>query len=328
MPPLKDESRRNEIEDWLDAKGVGWEFVAELPMAEIDVEKGLNNQARVFTKLDTERVTTYAEGVARGDAFPGVILHRSSKNKVSAIDGNHRIAAYARENRATIPAYVVLKVQPQTLVMMTFEANVKHGLPTTHDERLYQAAWLIQNGASEKQAAAAVNVKVGDVQKYWLKRKADNRAKEVGVSRTAWDAISQSARGRLANVSTDEGFKAASELTFKANLAANEVFDLVQRLNAVKSSSRQEALVKQFAGELGERIQEAGSGIATGGRRARTPKQIFNMALGQFAVLPENPESIAERFIGDERSEAAKRARGAADQLTAIAELLEAQPAS
>jgi transposase len=74
--------------------------------------------------------------------------------------------------------------------MMTFEANVKHGLPTTDDERLYQAAWLMENGASEGQAAAAVNVKAADVRKYWAKRKADTRSKAVDTNGTIWDANS------------------------------------------------------------------------------------------------------------------------------------------
>lgn len=320
-------ARRSEIEDWLDSKGVEWDFIPEFPIADIDIEKGLGNQARVFTKLDTERVATYAEGVERGDAFPGVILHKSSKVKSSAIDGNHRIAAYLRANKTSLPVYLVTKVQPRNLVMMTFEANVKHGLPTTHDERLYQAAWLMDNGASEGQAAAAVNVKAADVRKYWAKRKADTRSKEVGINRTVWDALPQSTRNRLANINTDEGFKAAAELAFNANLSSGEVWDLVQRLQQIKSSSRQEAAVKAYATELRERIQEAGSGLAVGGKRARTPKQVFNMALGQFSVLPENPETIADTFHGEERPEAAKRAREAAEHLTSIAELLEAEPA-
>jgi hypothetical protein len=72
--------------------------------------------------------------------------------------------------------------------------------------------------------------------------KADNRADEVGILRTQWDNIALSSKQRLA--STDEGFKDAVSLTFRANLPPDVVFEVVQALNAVRSSARQQALVK------------------------------------------------------------------------------------
>jgi hypothetical protein len=152
--------------------------------------------------------------------------------------------------------------------MMTFEANVKHGVPTTHEERLHQAVWLINNGTAQEDAAAAVNIKMSDIKKHWARLKADQRADEVGILRPHWDGIAQSSKGRLASIITDEGFMAASNLVYRANLAPDEVFDLVQQLNAVKSSARQVALVKNFESIYGDRIQEAEAGMATGNRRA------------------------------------------------------------
>lgn len=327
MPPV-DPHRRAEVENWLDHHGVAWEYDPAVPLERIDFERSLQNQARVYTKLDLDRVATYAEAMERGDEFPAVVVNRSSvKAKLVDVDGNHRVAAYSKAEFTHIPAYVITKARPQTIVMLTFEANVKHGLPTSHEERLHQAVWLINNGASVDQAAAAVNVKSADIKKAMSRVKADQRADDVGILRTQWDGISQSSKNRLSNITTDEGFKDAASLTFRANLAADEVFELVSQCNQVRSSSRQQAIVKNFASTLGDRIQEAGAGVATGGRRQRTPKQAFNMVLGQLGTLPESPSAIAARFVGEERNEAAKRARDAAHQLTAIADELEASPA-
>lgn len=112
---------------------------------------------------------------------------------------------------------------PPTVVMMTFSADVKHGLPTSHEERIHQAVWLIGNGTSQEAAAAAVNIKSGDIKRAWQRVKADQRADEVGVLRSQWDHIASSSKQRLANIIIDEGFKAAANLVFRANLGSEEV---------------------------------------------------------------------------------------------------------
>lgn len=321
---VDDPNRRSDIEAWLDKHGVTWEYAGEVELSKTDFDKSLRNQARVYTTLDPEVVTTYAEAINRGDQFPAIVAHRSSKTaKLVNVDGNHRWAAFKEAGRTTAPTYLITKARPQTVVMMTFEANTKHGMPTSHAERLHQAVWLMHNGATYAQASAAVNVKEGEVKRAWARQQADSRADEVGILRTTWDAISQSSKNRLLNVLTDEGFRAAVDLTFRANLGAEDVFDLVAELNKVKSSARQEAIVKQWAAAHSEQIQEAGAGIATGGRRQRTPKQAFGIALASLATLPENLDVIAEKYVGDERSETAKRAREAATRLTSIADRLE-----
>lgn len=323
-----DPHRRQEVEDWLDHHGVTWEYDPGFEVAKIDLEKSLQNQARIYSKLDAERVGQYSEAILRDDPFPAVVMHRQSARVFKIIDGNHRTHAYIAAEQETLPAYVVTKSRPQTVVQLTFEANVRHGLPTSQEERLHQAMWLCNNGASREAAAAAVNIKVAEITRAWGRLKADERADDVGILRTQWDSLSQSAKTRLANISTDEGFKDAASLAYRANLGAEEVFDLVTQCNAVRSSTRQQAIVKNFTTQMADRIQEAGGGVTTSSsHRPRTAKQTFNMALGQLSALPENAKAIASRFVGDERTEAAKRARSAADQLSAIADVLESTPA-
>lgn len=326
--PATDPHRRQEIEDWLDSKKVPWDYVPDVPLDTIDLEKSQQNQARVYTKLDSGRVNTYAEAIERGDVFPAVVLNRpTAKGALIAVDANHRLAAYVKAGRETIPAYVITKAAPKAVVALTFEANVKHGLPTSPEERMHQAVWLISNGASEAEAAAMVNVRQAELKRHHQRIRSDQRATEVGILRHQWEPLAQSVKGRLASIGTDEGFKAAASLAFRANLGTEEVFELVTQLNGVRSSARQVALVKNFEDQVGDRIQEQSAGNVGHGRRQSTPKQVFHMALGQLGRLPENPEAIAERFVGEERGEAAKKARNAAIQLATLADLLEAPAA-
>ena len=65
----------------------------EIPLDKTDFERSLENQARVYTKLDPEVVTTYAEAIKRGDQFPAVVAHRSSPTaKLRNVDGNRAAA--------------------------------------------------------------------------------------------------------------------------------------------------------------------------------------------------------------------------------------------
>jgi hypothetical protein len=178
--------------------------------------------------------------------------------------------------------------------MMTFEANVKHGLPTSHEERLHQAVWLINNGASQDDAAAAVSIKASDLKRAWARVKSDQRADEVGILRPQWDAIALSSKGRLAAIHTDEGMKAAANLVFRANLTPDEVFTMVAQLNEVRSSARQVAMVKNFEDVYKERIQGAGAGITTGTSGAHTVWQPLFMCIRLFLKRTDSFPSRAE----------------------------------
>jgi hypothetical protein len=75
------------LEEWLDKKGVKWEFLPAVSPESFDQEKSLRNQARVFAPLNEKRAEQYTEAMKRGDEFPPVIAH-GKKNKMILLDGN------------------------------------------------------------------------------------------------------------------------------------------------------------------------------------------------------------------------------------------------
>jgi hypothetical protein len=81
----------------------------------------------------------------------------------------------------------------------SFEANARHGLATSIDERVQHAVWLVDNGATQEQAAATVNIKVGDLRKQWSKWQASRRANEVDILQREWEALPVYIRNRLAD---------------------------------------------------------------------------------------------------------------------------------
>lgn len=322
--------KRPEIEAELkDKYKVEYAFKKAVPLDEFDVDASLKNQAR-FVPVDEATVELYKEAVERGDVFPAVLAHRPGRAqnaKLVIIDGNHRLVAHQRAGKPIDVYEIERGTRGQTVALMTFAFNTKHGRPTSEAERVSQALYLIENGASQENAAAAVNVSKGVLRKAIAKANADKRADEVGIDRREWEGLAQTSRARLLNVSTDEGFHGAAHLAYIAKLDANEVFDLVTLLNTSKSAGKQRQIVRSETERYKERIDESAGGVLGGGTSKRapmTPKARVGMLLGQVLALPEDVNALARGWADGERAEAAGRILDASERLRKLALTLDA----
>ena len=183
--------------------------------------------------------------MARGDWFSPDILARLEGKQYVRLDGNHRFAAYARNQRSGIPSYDVF-VSGMQATVLAFRANLRYGVPNTEDERLSHAVHLMDSEVSLAQAAAICMVSERALRTRWIKRQADRRADEVGLLRNEWDSLMPAVRGRLLMIVTDEGFRAAAMLAHRARLSTGEVQKLVSEVNGTKSGNRQAAMVRNI----------------------------------------------------------------------------------
>ena len=318
--------RRAEIERVLtDQFNVGYEYLSSVPTDEFDIEKSLANQAR-FEPLDEETVQTYQEAIERGDEFPAVIAHRPGRAahpKLVIIDGNHRLVAHDRAG-VPIDVYEVDRLtKAPTIVLMTYVMNTKHGRPTSEDERIAHAVYLVDNDATKEHAAATMNVPMRLLNKALQKVQADRRADEVGIDAREWDALPQTSRSRLLQISTDEGFKDATHLAFQARLGSDDVQELVALLNASgRSGNKHRAIVKAQREVYAERIQDVGSGVLGrngSGRKPLGPKTRLAMILGQVTAMPDDIGVLVRSYGAGERAEAAQRIASAAERLHKVA---------
>lgn len=323
---LKDVGRRPDIEaDLNDKYHVSWDYVSDVPTSDFDIDKSLKNQAR-FEAINEDTVEQYKEGVDRGDAFPAVIAFRRRRGgKLEIIDGNHRLVAHERAGKPIDVYEVATGTRPQTTTLMTFAFNTRHGRPTSEEERTQQALYLMENGATMGVAAGAVNVPERILRRAVAKQQSDKRAIEVGADQREWDALGQSARNRLLNVSTDEGFKDAIHLSFVAGLSADEVFDVVALMNETKSAAKQRAIVKAKVEEFGDRIQDNAGGVLNRktNRGGLTARGRLGIALGHLTALPEDVGSITRAYVGDDRTTNAKSFMEASRRLSNIAHALD-----
>lgn len=305
------------IEDYLISKGVTWAFRPGIAPAGFDAEKSLRNQAR-FVPVDENRVDSYAEAMRRGDKFPPVIAH-GSRLLVMA-DGNHRLQA-ALKSHKPLDVYDITGADSTLIVQIGYESNTKHGWPTSEAERIQQALWLIDNGASARNAAAALVVPHAAVIKASATRTTDQRFRAAGIPALSIEKLNERLKVRLAQVVTDEGFVALVDLAVRASLGHHEVMRLVTEINEFSSAARQVAYVQQQADMLQDAIAAAGGGVIT--RKPQGPKSKIGIAMGQIDNLPDM-ETILAAYQGAERDEAAKRMRAAARRLNDIAKQLTA----
>lgn len=305
------------IEDALTTKGFKWTFHAGLTPDQFDLTKSLRNQARVGTPLNDTRVDTYAESMKKGDKFPPVVAH-GKMGKLEMADGNHRLSAAIKANKP-LDAYVITG-PAQTITLYTYEANTKHGLPTTESERIQHALYLHDSGVPLREAAAQLSVPLNLVTKASQKKNTDRRFEECKIPLAVIDKLPESTKWRLAQISTDEGFTAAVELASKAALGVDEVFQLVTEMNELKSSTRQVKYVGDQYHVYDDRISTSGGGVFKG--RGITPKGRVAGAMTTVLNLPDNLERTAKMWAGPEREETAKRMRATARRLNELARVL------
>ena len=318
--------RRPDIEHELsDTYHVDWKYVSGVGTHLFDEVKSLHNQAR-FDPIDPKTVDLYTESVKRGDVFPAVLAYRPSpRARYVMIDGNHRLLSHIAADQTPLDLYEIDRdTNPLTIALLTFSMNTRHGKPTSEEERVHHAIYLVDNGASIDNAAAAVSIAPRTLKKALSRAKADERADSVDLKRNEWDALNVTVKTRLLNISTDEGFRAAANLAFLAKLDANEVFELVAQMNTSgKSGRKQEAIVKAHRELHQQRIQAGGGGVLSGGhRKPRGAKQRVSMAIGQCLALPDDYDVIVKAYAIPERIDAAKRMREASAKLTTLADLL------
>jgi hypothetical protein len=303
----------------LKARGYTWEFRTGVPLKAFNAEVSLGNQARVGKPLDPSTVDRYVTALSNGDVFPAILAAETpSVNGLLVVDGNHRFAAFQGGERKSIDAYVITGASPAAITLETFEANTRHGLPTSETDRIHQAMYMVDSGLSAEESARRLALKVNVLRSHLALKAAAARATESGITVQQWDRLATAVKTRLNQISTDEGFLEAVRLTIDAGLTGPEVSDMARNLSSLRSSKKQTDYVRALRHTMSERLQTGGKLERPAvGRQVRSGRTAFGMVLGQIGALP-GPVSIVSNMVDTEKHEWARRTEVAIDQLQAV----------
>jgi ParB-like chromosome segregation protein Spo0J len=279
-PTLDDTGRHADTEEWLDGLGIAWTFKPGLYLGAVDREASLANQARLLP-LDLEVVERYAADYERGDRFPPLLAYapgRDQHRSVVLIGGNHRLGGAEKAGRTTHDVYL-LDIDDAQVLPLAYADNRRHGLAPSDEERVLQAAHLIDaRGISQGEAAAIVGLSIGKLSRGIATIRADDRAAELGLD--AWPTLSKSVRWRLSALVSDVVFEAAARLAIFSEMGADDIYSLVRQLQA--AGNEDDAL--HIVGEAEE--EQSARRAGTGSRRARSsPRMRMLEALRVIAGL-------------------------------------------
>lgn len=228
----------------------------EIDISDIDVETSKHNQAR-FLPLHDETVLVYGAAMEQGDSFPPVIVS-GNKGKYLVLDGNHRVAAANLAGFKATKAFVCKNISKAQAELVTFEANARHGLPTSLDERIQQALYLVNIGNQPKAVAQALSVPVQKLYKAISASKGAARLSKVGIDPKRFSSSSMS---RFASIASNTVLAPVAEIAVAANLNHDEINEIITAVNAEDGGeASQIRIVETFRKRYAPRMRSTSGG--------------------------------------------------------------------
>lgn len=307
-------ARNEATETWLKSHGATYDFKT-INLDQIDKVASHRNQARVSGPINDETVILYGAAIESGDEFPPLVVNQRRDGKFVVIDGNHRVAAYELNNVEQVEAYVVSDITETQRLLLTFEANTKHGLATGLQERLRQAVNLVEMGASMIEAAKNLGLPMSRVQSAVQQFRTDKRLQQLGVQR--WDRIAPTTRRRLYNVRSDKVTAAIATLAVESQMSGPDVDSLVVRINGLRDETKQLDLVEAERELRKDEIKVSGGGRVGWSRPALGLNSILNR------TVRLDVDAIKNDSIGsDQKARLRMRTVEAIKTLTKVADAL------
>lgn len=139
--------------------------IERVKLADVDLQAGLRNQARLVGKLNDEYVLQLGVQMAvSGAAFPMTILQKFPHGKSHIPEsGNHRLAAFTLTfpEQTEIEAYVIHLTDPRMLDILPRVVNAwESGLGFSKEEKIINARWLVEHHSmTQAEAATLLGIK-------------------------------------------------------------------------------------------------------------------------------------------------------------------------
>lgn len=273
------------VVDMLKSYGFEYELV-NLPLASVNRKASQLNQARVAEPIDEDQVLIYAEQMRNGDKFPPIVVFQSSNGSHIVMDGNHRVGSADLADITEFPAYVVKDPSPAEIQSFTYEANTKHGKPTSLDDRLSQGIHLMEQDVPLKEAARRLGITPGTLSTRWDMVQADKRFRSIGIRK--FDALNGTAKRKLDAIHSDPVLRAAAELVLEARLSSDDIARLVKDVNAIRAGEREQIRFIAAQREARQTVIKA-----TAGGRIPVPASVSNLSRVTTTISRVNVKTVA-----------------------------------
>ncbi|MBL0716989.1 MAG: ParB N-terminal domain-containing protein, partial [Desulfosarcina sp.] len=146
----------------------------KFPVKDINIPQ--SNLPRVITGTKSRIVESYAEQMADGIIFPPIKVWKNGGRQWLVWDGVHRLSAAKAAGAETIDCEVY-EFPENEFLLRAFSANLKHGLPLKHQEKVDVTRALYQKEYTVKEIAEKTAIPERTLQR-WIKNLADEKKQE------------------------------------------------------------------------------------------------------------------------------------------------------
>lgn len=277
--------RSEQVEVMLKKIGVKFRHRQSLSLSEIDDAESHRNQARLYgPPVDEELVIRYGTAYEAGEDLPAVVCYKPrGADHYIILDGNNRVAGARLAGLEGLPAYEVEDPSPLQISLITYEANTRHGKPTSNPERVQHALHLVGMGMKQKDAAKVVGI-------------ADNRLGRALAERTLLERIGPrvknlkklppTAQQRIASIPSDEVAARVANLAIDQKMRVDDVAELVKELRTKRSERAQMAYVAERSAQL-DQVKSA-----TAGGLVDVPQAVKGVEKAFAALMAIDPDAV------------------------------------
>lgn len=307
----------NQVEAWLQRRGVRYAPPTGIPMDMIDTRRSRNNQARKDPLVE-DSVKRFTLAMKAGATFPPIVVYPDF-NKLVILDGNNRHeAALAAKHEYIYGIIIDKETDGQLIQLLMVEANANHGVTPPLDWRLRQAFHLVSLGHGDELSAEAAGVTTQQLRNARAAREAEQRAAILRINR--FSEISSTCKQYLNGIKLEPVFFAAAKLAVDNSLTIDQVRDLCRAVKTGKSESDQLAIVAEQQRLL---VAENAAKKAQS-KRVNSPKNALVAGIG--LVLNLDAKALVSQIrTTHDRDVIRERLREAEDKILAIQVEMEEQ---
>ena len=256
---------------------------ALIDLDDIDSDASTRNQARLLP-VHQETVEIYRAAMEAGDRFPPIVVNATKKPYI-VLDGNHRLFAAKMAGFTSMEALLVKSATTAQMELFTYEANAKHGLPTTLSERIRQGMYLVSLGNTAVVVAKALSIPERKLWQALSEARTDKRLTKAGFDLTRLTIYQ---RRRIGSIKSDTVLIPFAELAAKSGMGSEEMNEAVTAINAMSTEAAQLAYIDKLRAEYEPVMQ------ATAGGALELPRDVVRLRMAARLLRNIDEGSLQE----------------------------------
>jgi hypothetical protein len=262
---------------------IKFDYWPEYPLSKL-VSDPLTQVRLTDNQAPAPEVKRYTDLLKGGAEFPPVVVMKDGR----LIDGNTRHAAYSRQRKAVIPAYVCDVTSPALARRVGVELNSNHGKRMEKQELIN---WLGDgNGSvSEEDALRITGWSKSTISRVRGALHFEARRSTLVIPLNT--ALPDAVKAALVKVTDPDCFRELTVLADAAGLKPQEVNQVAKEVNLASLVDVGTALrvISDLRAASAQRIEEHRAGL-----RVRTPlNNLLNMHLGW--IVKQEPSALHDR---------------------------------